>query len=75
MQLKRVNLAEREIDRSRIAPVQEILAGLAADDDVALCFVDGDLEEVVASRPEAGAYRVFVEGERVVEEKIEVRLL
>ncbi len=50
-------------------------AGLAADDDVALCFVDGNLEEVVASRPEAGAYRVFVEGERVVEEEIAVRLL
>jgi peptidase E len=41
--------------------------GLAADDGVALHFVDRRLAAVVASRPERRAYRVGVAGERLVE--------
>ncbi len=41
--------------------------GLAADDGVALHFVDRRLTAVVASRPERRAYRVGVAGDRLVE--------
>ena len=41
--------------------------GLAADDGVALHFVDRRLAAVVASRPERRAYRVGVAGERLIE--------
>ena len=41
--------------------------GLAADDGVALHFVDRRLTAVVASRPERRAYRVGVAGRRLVE--------
>jgi peptidase E len=40
--------------------------GLAADDGVALHFVDRRLAAVVASRPERHAYRVSVAGRRLV---------
>ena len=42
-------------------------SGLAADDGVALHFVDRRLAAVVASRPERRAYRVGVAGERLIE--------
>ena len=50
-------------------------AGLAADDGAALCFVDECLKEVIASRPGASAYKVFLDGDEVVEEKMQARLL
>ncbi len=42
-------------------------AGLAADDGVALHFVDRRLAAVVASRPDRRAHRVGVAGDRLVE--------
>jgi dipeptidase E len=41
--------------------------GFAADDNVALHFAGRDLAEVVSGRPEAGAYRVELEGGAVRE--------
>jgi dipeptidase E len=38
----------------------ELPPGWAADDGAALHFVDDELSEVVASRPDARAYRVQV---------------
>jgi peptidase E len=49
--------------------------GLAAEDGVALHFVDGELHDVVASRPERGAYRVTSVDGRLHEEEIPARLL
>jgi peptidase E len=46
-------------------------AGIAADDDIALRYVGTELQEVVASRSGASAYRVRADGE----ERIEARLL
>jgi peptidase E len=50
-------------------------SGLAADDGVALHFVDGALHRVVSSRPSARAYRVELRGHDVVETPIEPELL
>ena len=41
-------------------------AGIAADDGVALHYVDDSLEAVVSSRPEAKAYRVDMHGEKAI---------
>ena len=40
--------------------------GVAADDDVALHYVNGELREAVTSREGAGAYRVGPEGEHAL---------
>lgn len=50
-------------------------AGYAADDDVALVFVDRVLAEVVTSRPGARAHRVEVRDGRVHEDPLPVRPL
>jgi dipeptidase E len=49
--------------------------GWAADDGAALVFSGEDLEEVVASRPAAAAYRVTRTAEDVAEQRIEARYL
>jgi dipeptidase E len=49
--------------------------GYAADDGAALCFVDGELHEVVSSRPNARAYRVERGDGRVVETALPTRFL
>ncbi|MBE7479595.1 MAG: peptidase E [Polyangiaceae bacterium] len=48
-------------------------AGYAADDGVALHFVDGSLADVVSSRPGASAYRVEAVGGQIVETPIAAR--
>lgn len=52
-----------------------IAAGLAADDDVALHFVDGALRRIVSAREGAAAYRLALRGQAVSEERIEPELL
>ena len=49
--------------------------GYAADDGCALVFRDGVLDEAIASRPEARAFRVAQEGDRAVEHPLPVRRL
>jgi peptidase E len=53
----------------------ELADGWAADDGAALVFSGTELEEVVASRPGAAAYRVARTGDGVDERRIEARLL
>lgn len=50
-------------------------AGYAADDGVALHFAGRRLQEVVSSRPGAGAYRVAMSRGSVVEKRLPVRYL
>jgi hypothetical protein len=50
-------------------------SGLAADDGVALHFVDGALHRVVSSRPSARAYRVELRGDDIAETPIDPELL
>ena len=52
-----------------------ILDGVAADDGVALHYVDGKLAKVVSSRPRAKGYRVTRSGNRAVERRLPTRYL
>jgi dipeptidase E len=53
----------------------ELPGGYAADDGAALVFEDAELREVVASQPNAAAYRVELEAGRVVETRLPARYL
>ena len=52
-----------------------LAGGHAVDDGCALLFRDGVLTDAVSSRPEAGAYRVEIVGERPAETRLQVRYL
>lgn len=54
----------------RLLSAGEIASGLAADENVALHFIDGRLTRVVGSRAGARAYRVELRSGSVVEEAI-----
>ena len=54
---------------------QGIAPGLAADDDVALHFVDGRLQRVVAARDGAAAYRLSLRQGKVREERLTADVL
>ena len=62
---------ERRPAYRRLIESGELGGGVAADDGAALVFLGTDVEEVVASRPQAAAYRVGREGE----ERLPVRYL
>jgi len=49
--------------------------GVAADDGVALHYIDGKLAHVVSSRPRAKGYRVTRSGKRAVERALPTRYL
>ena len=53
----------------------KILEGIAADDGVALHYVDGKLLRAVSSRPRAKAYRLKRIGQRTVETKLPTHYL
>jgi hypothetical protein len=50
-------------------------AGYAAEDGAALRFVGDELVEVVASRPEARAYKLERRGSRILETRLATRYL
>jgi dipeptidase E len=50
-------------------------AGYAAEDGAAMRFVDGELVEVVASRPEARAYKLERRGSQIQETRLATRYL
>ena len=49
--------------------------GVAADDGVALHYIGTELAQVVSSRPEAKAYRVYLEDENLQEDAIATQYL
>jgi peptidase E len=49
--------------------------GVAADDGVALHYIDGKLAKVVSSRPRAKGYRLTRSGKRAVEKRLPTRYL
>ena len=53
----------------------ELDDGWAADDGVALHFIDGELRSAVSSRPAAGAFRVTRQGQEAQELRLPVRYL
>lgn len=59
----------------RMVASGSIPAGVAADDGVALHFVDGKLARVVSNLPKARGYRVTRSGKRAVEKPLPTRYL
>jgi len=62
---------ERRPAFTRLVAAGDLADGWAADDGAALVFAGTELEEVVASRPQAGAYRV----ERTIGDGVSERAL
>lgn len=67
--------AERRPTLHQMLLEGQIRGGLAADDGVAVHFLDGESGPVVSSRAEVRAYRVALENGLVVEETLETRFL
>ena len=67
--------AERRPAYHRFIAEGEIAGGYAAEDGVALHFVDGRLREVVSSRPSARAFRVTLRENGIFEEPLSPRYL
>jgi peptidase E len=67
--------AERRPAYRRFVAEGALPAGLAADDGAALVFDGSELHEVVASRPQAAAYRVGHRDGELVEERLAARYL
>ncbi len=67
--------ADRRPTYQRAVAEGSLPDGLAADDGVALHFVGAELADVVAERPDAGAYRVERDRPGVRETRIEPALL
>jgi dipeptidase E len=59
----------------KLVAAGKISAGVAADDGVALHFIDDRLAHVVSSRPRARGYRVTQTGKRSIERRIATRYL
>ncbi|UOQ44234.1 Type 1 glutamine amidotransferase-like domain-containing protein [Halobacillus salinarum] len=53
----------------------KVKPGIAADDGVGLHYMDQHLHRIVSSRPEAGAYHVSYEGQKVKEVPLETDYL
>lgn len=60
---------QQNIESGKLSP------GMAADDGVALHYNGLNLEQVVSSRPQAKAYRVYLEAEQLREDVISPRYL
>jgi dipeptidase E len=59
----------------RLLAEGQLQPGLALDDGAAAHFVDGELRQVVTSRPKAKAYRLEVMNRQVVEQVLDVKHL
>jgi dipeptidase E len=67
--------SERRPVLHRMIQEGRIMGGLAADDGVAIHFIDGEAGPVVSSRAEARAYRIGLKDGQVVEKTLETRFL
>jgi dipeptidase E len=59
----------------KLVAAGKIMDGVAADDGVAMHFIDDRLAHVVSSRPRARGYRVTRSGQRAVERRLATRYL
>ncbi|MFC4560137.1 Type 1 glutamine amidotransferase-like domain-containing protein [Virgibacillus kekensis] len=65
---------ERRLSYQEMISSGKIKAGIAADDGVALHYIEGALSKIVSSRPQAKAYQVYFE-QQLKEIKLETRYL
>lgn len=59
--------AERRPTYRQLVSEEILQAGIAADDGVAVHFIDGEVAKIISSRPDARAYFVSGDGERELE--------
>lgn len=59
----------------RLLTTNQLPAGIAADDGVALRYSGTELAEVVSCRPNARAWKIAAEGQQIMEEEIVPRFL
>lgn len=75
------NCPHYDSERQRRPTFRKLVAGgrmpdgVAADDGVALHYIDGKLAKVVSSRPRAKGYRLARSGKRAVERRLPTRYL
>lgn len=62
--------SDRRPTYQQLVASQKIKQGLAADDGVAIHFINQEIKKIVSSRPNAKAYQVFFEG-KVIEKELE----
>ncbi|CAH0344741.1 peptidase E [Bacillus sp. CECT 9360] len=67
--------SERRPSYHRLILSEEIKGGIAADDGVALHFIEGGFKRAVSSRQDAKAFRVMKVKDKLVEEVIETHYL
>ncbi|MBK3495063.1 peptidase E [Viridibacillus sp. YIM B01967] len=65
---------DRRPSYHRLIESQNIKEGIAADDGVAIHYIDDEIFKIVSSRPKAKAYRVFLEA-TVVEKQLSTEFL
>ena len=59
----------------KLVAAGRMLDGLAADDGVALHYIDGRLHRAISGRPRAHAWRVRGAGKRAIETRVQARYL
>lgn len=67
--------AERRPSYHRLIQTRDIKSGVAADDGVAIHFIEGEIANIVSSRPLAKAYQVYLHDSKVIEEEIKTKYL
>ncbi|MFF3100136.1 peptidase E [Viridibacillus arvi] len=65
---------DRRPSYHQLIETQRIKAGVAADDGVAIHYIDDEIAKIVSSRPKAKAYQVFLEN-KVVEKQLPTEFL
>jgi dipeptidase E len=66
--------ADRRPVYHRLIESGKIQSGIAADDGAAVHYIDGDINKIVSSRPNAKAYKVYFE-DKVIEEELKTEFL
>ncbi|MEO1643823.1 MAG: peptidase E [Chloroflexota bacterium] len=67
--------AERRPSVARLMSAGELGAGIAIDNDCAVHYMNGELHKVISERDDAAAYAISWDGETVVEEKMDVKIV
>ncbi len=67
--------SNRRSEFHRLVDDRQIPSGIGIDDGAAVFFAGDEIAEVVASKPNAKAYRVKAELGKIVEEELDVRYL
>lgn len=79
--LKGSNCPHYDGEKERLPAYHEMIklgkisAGIATDDGAGVHYINGTVHQVVSSRKNAKAYRVFRKGNQVIEETVQTKYL